>query len=228
MFENGRARARPDLDGKRFVHLNGKHDMLIARRSVLIGLGLAGLVPAAAAAALEIVEAGTVETVTGESIGKLRGEKRALAVGSPVFIEDLLQTSVGARLGVKLGEATRISLGESTHLRIDKFLVDRGGELVLEGGAIRFDRPSDKPSGQLTVTTPFGLIAARGTKFFAGPSGGVFGVFVEHGLVTVKTKRGSVTLTDGLGTNMTGLKAAPSPAAPWPDERIALAIASVS
>ena len=88
--------------------------MLIARRSVLIGLGLAGLVPAAASAALEIVEAGTVEAVTGESIGKLRGEKRALAVGSPVFIDDLLQTSVGARLGVKLGEATRVSLGEST------------------------------------------------------------------------------------------------------------------
>jgi len=202
--------------------------MLIARRSVLIGLGLAGLVPAAAVAALEIVEAGTVETVTGESIGKLRGEKRALAVGAPVFIDDLLLTSAGARLGVRLGEATRISLGESTHLKIDKFLVDRGGELVLESGAIRFDRPSDKPSGQLSVTTPFGLIAARGTKFFAGPSGGVFGVFVEHGLVTVRTKRGAVTLTDGLGTNMTSAKAAPSPAAPWPDERIALAIASVS
>jgi len=202
--------------------------MLIARRSVLIGLGLAGLVPAVANAALEIVEAGAVETQSGDSTGQLRGEKRALAVGSPVFIDDTLLTAAGARLGVKLGEATHLSLGERTRVRIDKFLVDRGGELVLDSGAIRFDRPSDKPSGALTVTTPLGLIVARGTKFFAGPSDGVFGVFVEHGLVTVKTKRGSVSLTDGLGTNMTSIKAAPSPAAPWPDARVALAIASVS
>ena len=44
--------------------------MLIARRSVLIGLGLVGFGPAFAEAALEIVQAGTVESVTGESTGR--------------------------------------------------------------------------------------------------------------------------------------------------------------
>lgn len=202
--------------------------MLIARRSVLIGLGLAGFGPAFAEAALEIVQAGTVESVTGESTGRLRGEKRQLTVGSQVFIDDLLGTGPQARLAVKLGEATRLSLGERTRVKINKVLVDRGGELELGSGAILFDRPSDQPSGPLTVNTAFGLIGARGTKFFAGPSGGVFGVFVEHGLVTVKTKRGSVELTAGLGTNMTSLRAPPSPPSRWPDDRIALAIASVT
>ena len=201
--------------------------MLVARRSILIGLGglaLAGR-PAFAAAG---DEAGNVVAATGAATGQIRGAKRSLASGAPVFIDDMLSTGAAARLAVKLGQSTRLSLGERTRVRIDQFLVDRGGELTLGRGAMLFDRPDDPASGVLEVMTPFGLIAARGTKFFAGPSKGTFGVFVEHGLVTVKTKRGSVELTDGLGTNMTSLKAAPSDPAPWPDERIALAIASVS
>jgi ferric-dicitrate binding protein FerR (iron transport regulator) len=202
--------------------------MLIHRRSLLIGLALAGVRPSLATAAMQIVEAGSVVQVTGQSTGQLRGEKRTLTVGDSVFIDDMLATGAGARLAAKLGEATRLSLGERTRLRIDKFLIDRGGELVLERGAILFDRPDDKPSGPLNLTTPFGLIAARGTKFFAGPSDGVFGVFVEHGLVTVKTRGGQVSLTNGQGTNLKSRSAPPTPPKTWGDARIAKAIASVT
>lgn len=201
--------------------------MLIHRRSLLIGLALAGVRPGLAAA-MQIVEAGSVVQVTGQSTGQLRGEKRALAVGQPVFIDDMLATGSGARLAAKLGEMTRLSLGERTRVRIDKFLIDRGGELVLERGAILFDRPDQVPSGPLNVTTPFGLIAARGTKFFAGPSNGVFGVFVEHGLVTVKTRGGQVTLTNGQGTDLTSRRVAPTPPKTWGDARVAKALASVT
>lgn len=202
--------------------------MLIHRRSLLIGLALAGARPGFAAAAMQIIEAGSVVQVTGESTGQLKGEKRTLSVGDSVFIDDMLATGAGARLGAKLGEMTRLSLGERTRVRIDKFLVDRGGELVLERGAILFDRPDDKPSGTLNVTTPFGLIAARGTKFFAGPSNGVFGVFVEHGLVTVKTRGGQVSLTNGQGTDLKSRSAPPTTPRSWGDMRIAQALASVT
>ncbi len=202
--------------------------MRIHRRSLLIGLALAGVRPGFAAATMQIVEAGSVVEVTGQSTGLLRGEKRALAVGDSVFIDDMLATGASARLAARLGELTRLSLGERTRVRIDKFLVDRGGELVLERGAILFDRPDDKPSGPLNVTTPFGLIAARGTKFFAGPSEGVFGVFVEHGLVNVKTAGGQVTLTNGQGTNLINNRTAPTPPGDWGDLRIAKALASVT
>ncbi|WP_454811614.1 FecR family protein [Labrys neptuniae] len=200
--------------------------MLIHRRSVLAGLALAGLRPGLASA-MQIVEVGTVLTATGQTTGQLRGEKRALQVGEPVFIDDMLATGEGARLAARLGDATRLSLGERTRVRIDKFLVDRGGELVLERGAMLFDRPDNQPSGPLNVTTPFGLIAARGTKFFAGPSDGVFGVFVEHGVVTVATKGGQVTLTNGLGTNLVHARQAPSEPGSWSTLRIAQAEASV-
>ena len=202
--------------------------MLIHRRSLLIGLALAGSRPGFAAAAMQIIEAGSVVQVTGQSTGQLKGEKRTLSVGDSVFIDDMLATGAGARLGAKLGEMTRLSLGERTRVRIDKFLVDRGGELVLERGAILFDRPDDKPSGTLNVTTPFGLIAARGTKFFAGPSNGVFGVFVEHGLVTVKTRGGQVSLTNGQGTDLKSRSAPPTAPKSWGDMRIAQALASVT
>jgi ferric-dicitrate binding protein FerR (iron transport regulator) len=202
--------------------------MLIHRRSLLIGLALAGVGPGFAKAAMQIVEAGSVLQVAGQTTGQLRGAKRNLAVGDAVFIDDMLATGAGARLAARLGELTRLSLGERSKVRIDKFLVDRGGELVLERGALLFDRPDDKPSGTLNVTTPFGLIAARGTKFFAGPSDGVFGVFVEHGLVMVKTRGGQVTLTNGQGTNLTSRRVAPTPPKVWGDARIAKAMASVT
>ena len=67
----------------------------------------------------------------------------------------------------------------------------------------------------MNVATPFALIAARGTKFFAGPSQGVFGVFVEHGLVTVRNRAGAVTLRAGQGTNLRSTRIAPTPAQPW-------------
>jgi hypothetical protein len=207
---------------------HGSVIMPIHRRSVLIGLALAGLRPGLAAATMQIVEAGSVVEVTGQVTGQLRADKRTLAVGEPVYIDDMLATGSGARLAAKLGELTRLSLGERTRVRIDKFLVDRGGELVLERGAILFDRPDDTPSGPLNVTTPFGLIAARGTKFFAGPSNGVFGVFVEHGLVTVTTKAGEVSLTSGLGTDVMSRTAAPTSPTAWGDVRIAEALASVT
>lgn len=201
--------------------------MLVARRSILIGLGglaLAGR-PAFAAAG---DEAGNVVAATGAATGQIRGAKRSLASGAPVFIDDMLSTGAAARLAVKLGQSTRLSLGERTRVRIDQFLVDRGGELTLGRGAMLFDRPDDPASGVLEVMTPFGLIAARGTKFFAGPSKGTFGVFVEHGVVTVRTQAGAVRLTDGQGTDIKDIRTAPTEPKPWGPPRIAAAIASVT
>jgi hypothetical protein len=202
--------------------------MLIARRKLLIGLGLMSFFPRSAAAAIELVEAGRVLSVLGQSTGQSGGKQRALGDGDSVFLDELIRTGAAARLSLRLGQATRLSLGERTRLRIDRYLVNRGGEMVLERGAILFDRPDSPASGSMNVATPFALIAARGTKFFAGPSQGVFGVFVEHGLVTVRNRAGAVTLTDGLGTNLRSMRVKPTPPKPWGLARIQAAEASVS
>ena len=49
------------------------------------------------------------------------------------------------------------------------------------------------------IRSSYGLIAVRGTKFFAGPSNGVFGVFVDHGTVTVSGGGSEVVLQAGRG-----------------------------
>ncbi len=201
--------------------------MPIHRRSLLAGLLLAGLRPESVLARAT-VEAGSILGATGENTAQQRGNTRLLAVGDPVYLNDLLMTGERARLSARLGDATRLLLGARTRVRIDKFLVDRGGKLVLERGAILFDRPHDRPSGELSVTTPFGLIAARGTRFFAGPSWGKFGVYVENGVVSVTTRKGSVTLTAGFGTDLAGIDAPPAAPAPWSRLRLVEASAFVT
>ena len=202
--------------------------MSIDRRSLILGLGLLAVHPRSAQAAIELVEAGKVVTVLGSSTALVRGKLRALGGGDSVYLDELVRTGASARLALRLGQSTRLSLGERTRIRIDRFLVDRGGAMILERGAILFDRPDNASSGPMDVATPFALIAARGTKFFAGPSNNVFGVFVEHGLVTVRNRAGAVTLRAGEGTNLRSTRIAPTPPTPWGAPRIRAALASVT
>lgn len=109
---------------------------------------------------------------------------------------------------------------------IDRYLVDAGGEFRLEAGAMLFDRPSGGPL-PVQVRSPFGLIAVRGTRFFAGPSAQVFGVFVERGTVGVSAAGREVTVSSGQGTDIARPGAPPTPVKAWGEPRIREALASV-
>jgi ferric-dicitrate binding protein FerR (iron transport regulator) len=200
---------------------------MLTRRSLLIATSLLGISPGVAAAAIDPVEAGNVVTARGSATGRINNIERPLASGNPVFLGDRLATGAEARLSVLLAAKTRLSLGENTRVHIDKMLADHGGELTLGSGALLFSRPEDPPSGPLELHTPYALIVARGTEFFAGPSQGAFGVYVEHGVVTVRTKAGAVTLGPGLGTNIKGLSEPPSEPKVWAPARVYDAKSSV-
>jgi ferric-dicitrate binding protein FerR (iron transport regulator) len=98
---------------------------------------------------------------------------------------------------------------------------------TLEAGAVLFDRPSGKPA-PVQIRSPFGLIAVRGTRFFAGPSAGVFGVFVQRGSVTVTAAGREVVLLMGQGTDISHPGDKPTTARRWRDPRIREAFESVS
>jgi hypothetical protein len=85
-----------------------------------------------------------------------------------VFLQELVQTAAGARLALALGVDTRVLLGERTRLKIEKSVVEQGGTVLLESGALLFDRPDAGGPTDLSVRTPFAIIAARGTEFFVG------------------------------------------------------------
>ena len=88
-------------------------------------------------------------------------------------------------------------------------------------------RPEGLAKIDLTMRTAFGMIGVRGTKFFAGPSRGVFGVFVEHGLVEVTGGGVTRQVGRGQGVDIATPGAAPSEVAQWGDARIREAYASV-
>ncbi|MBK1662204.1 FecR family protein, partial [Paracraurococcus ruber] len=173
---------------------------------------------------------GRVEDMRGEATAEAGGTRRALAPAMPVFDGDLVATGEEARVRLRLAEAIEVLLGGGVRLRIDRFLARRGGTLVLERGAALVDRAArgGAPPPDLTVRGPFGLIAVRGTRFFAGPSNGAFGVFVERGAVLLVGGDQGVEVLPGFGADVAQPGAAPTAPVRWGQARIAAALASVT
>ena len=196
----------------------------IARRALAAGLAAGLAAPRTRAAE----QAGQVETARGECYAQIASDRRPLTPTAPVFVGDAVATGPQSALALRLGAATEVRLGAEARLRIDRFLVNAGGVLVLDRGAMLYDH-DEKGGGpnDVTVRSPYGLIAVRGTRFFAGLSNGVFGVFVERGAVTVVGVQTAVTVTSGLGTNIARPGDEPSMPVVWGQARIDAAMASV-
>src|SRR5579863_2673269 len=118
---------------------------------------------------------GSVEDITGVAFAELQSVRRTLSQAAPVFLNEEVMTGIGSRLGMRLGAHTTVRLGEQARLKIDRFVVDAGGEITLSSGPLLFDGPPHHAGIQ--VRSPFALIAVRDTRFFAGPSNDRFGVF---------------------------------------------------
>ena len=201
---------------------------LARRRDVITFLGgAAALLVPGAGHAQKPEPVGSVTEIEGEAFAEARAERRTLQRASACFINDVVATSRNSRLTLRLGRDTTLRLGQEARLTIDRYLVDAGGEITLQSGPILYDRPAHSTPSRMSIQSPFALISVRGTRFFAGPSAGTFGVFVERGSVLVSAAGSRVTLGSGQGTNVSHPGAAPTPAAPWGAERIRAAMARV-
>jgi hypothetical protein len=200
-----------------------RHPLLASRRALLAGVAavVASPLPAGASAA------GNIELLHGHAFAETASSRRALQPSVEVFIGELVETEIDSGLIMRLGTSTTVKLGALAKFRIDKFVVDAGGVLDLDQGALVIDRDDNAKSERLRVRSPFALIAARGTMFFAGPSKDVFGVFVGRGIVTVTGGGHTVTLQAGQGTDIVKAGSAPSKPKAWGPERISNALASV-
>lgn len=193
------------------------------RRAVVLGLcALPASLPAIAAER----PVGAVESLHGNAFVQVQADRRALALAASVFVGELVGTAADSTLGLHLGTATRVNLGPETSLRIDRFIVAAGGVLELNRGAMVLDHDPAADKADMAVRSPFGLIAVRGTRFFAGPSNGVFGVFVFRGAVRVIGDHQWVDLAAGLGTDIARPGAEPTPPHPWAPARVQRALAS--
>ncbi len=202
---------------------------LFTRRRCLAGMGAAGgaaLLPALPASAAN--EAGVVTEVQGTALADTRPVPRNLSRNGLVFLNELLRTGDQSRLALQLGTSTSVRLGARAKLRIDRFIVDAGGELQLTAGQLLLDGPDGGFPKGLEVRSPYALLAVRGTKFFAGRVDKGFDVFVQHGEVSVRAGGTTVTLRAGDGTTVPAVGARPGAGKQWKPERIARTLALVT
>ena len=206
--------------GKLVLHEN------LTRRLFLRAAALAGLGAITPIAAAEN-SVGTVDDVTGEANAEKAGQRRRLVRKSLVLLDDTVTTGAASRLRALLAGKTTLRLGAGTKVRIDKFIVNSGGELMLGAGALLLDAPANRFREGLSVESPYALIAVRGTRFFAGLIDGTFGVFVERGTVNVTAGGKSVELKAGEGTDIAKPGDPPELAKKWGAPKIAKAMALV-
>ncbi|MGL4242278.1 MAG: FecR family protein [Beijerinckiaceae bacterium] len=196
------------------------------RRALLVGAATLGTCAAAPGAGAD-TPAGQVIAVSGVATAVLNAARRSLVSDAQVFVGDRISTSAGARASLKLGRSTDLRLGESARVTIDRFLMEAGGVITLGAGPALIEKDPQSAGQRLDIRSPYGLIAVRGTRFFAGPSNGVFGVFVERGQVALSGGGRQVLISAGEGSDVSSPGGQPSVARPWGAARIAAALASV-
>jgi hypothetical protein len=194
------------------------------RRGVLLAAPTIVIMSTIASAAATV--AGTIEAMHGEAYAEGPKPRRVLQPMADLFVGDQVETAINSAVTMHLGKVTYVKLGALAKFRIDNFVIDAGGTFDLEQGPLVFDHGTGK-SDNVQVRSPFGLIAVRGTRFFAGPSNDVFGVFVAQGLVAVTGGGQTVTLRPGLGTNIANPGDAPTEPRRWGPGRITAALRSV-
>ena len=199
-----------------------------------LALLCAALSLAAAAARAAAATVGAVDKAQGQVEAAQAGDIRALAVEGPVLFGDRLRTGPQARLEAKLADGTVLTLGEKGRLTVDKFVYDpdrEGGKLALsvKQGAFLFvgGKIEGPTGGHVDIHTPVGTLGVRGTTVWGGRIDGGFGVLVLSGEVSLKTAKGRVVMHKGQGTMVFDGKA-PTSAAPWPDDRVTRAVATIS
>ena len=198
------------------------------RRKRVIQSTVALAVGLSHAALGEPTTAGMVQEVKGQVTAELASQRRVLVPRADVFLGDDVATADSSRAAMLLGRDTTVRLGANARLRIDRFITNAGGVLTLDSGPVLLDKAPGDPGGPLQVRGAFGLITVRGTQIFIGPSQGVIGIFVVHGVIDVSAGGLDFVLQTGEGTNIAGPGAIPTPPALWGAPRNRAALASVS
>jgi hypothetical protein len=169
---------------------------------------------------------GVTLALTGQAILSRGNAEQALHPDDPLHEGDTVSTGAASLAALELFTATRINLGPEARFMLDRFAADLGGTITI-GGAMVFDRPDTLAPLDLEVQSTFARIGVRGTRFYAGPSRGVFGIFVQRGRVEVMAAGQTRHIGAGEGVNIPAPGAAPSEVSIWGAERIVEAFTSV-
>jgi hypothetical protein len=135
----------------------------------LAGAALLVLVLAPAAFAQQAA-AGRIKVVAGSAFIVRNSATVAARAGDEVFASDALQTGVDGSLGVTLKDDTRLSLGPSSEVRLERYVYapDSGAlgmvlNFVRGMGAYISGRMAKMAPDSIRLETPAAIVGVRGT-----------------------------------------------------------------
>jgi hypothetical protein len=138
------------------------------RRSLVGSLLL--LAFAAVPAFGQTVAVGRIKVVTGEVMVVRASTPSAAQAGQAVFEGDVLRTGSDGRVGVTLKDDTRVSLGPSSEVRVDRFsYAPAEGQLAvvlkIARGVVAYvsGRIAKLAPDAIRIETPSAILGVRGT-----------------------------------------------------------------
>ena len=115
--------------------------------------------------------AGTVKKVTGEVVLRRGTERMPVHEGLHLLPHDTLETPAGGSVGFILRDGTRVSMGASTSVEIDRYLFEPGeGKLgmllrLVRGVMVYISgKMAELSPDSVKVETPVGVVGLRGTE----------------------------------------------------------------
>jgi hypothetical protein len=151
-----------------------------AFKCLLAGLALATFAAIPAHAQTDQADPGRiglVKVVDGEAFALRADERSALGVGTPIYVEDVVETEAGS-VGLTFEDGSRLSIGPNSRIQFTEFefapaegrlafIIDffRGTLLYVSGVIAKLSPDSVK------VQTPVATVAVRGTRFLAEVEG---------------------------------------------------------
>jgi hypothetical protein len=140
---------------------------MVVRFASVLALLIAISVPVSAE---EPAAAGRVKTVTGEAFVVRGGKAIPAKPGDSVFASDSLRTGTDGSIGVTLKDATRLSLGPASELRLERFSYapEAGGlAMVIKfvRGAATYvsGRIAKQDPDAVRLEVPAAIVGVRGT-----------------------------------------------------------------
>lgn len=158
---------------------------------------------------------GAIDEIRGEAFAESNGERRKLAAKGDIFVGDVLSTGNNALIVMKLGPATTIKLGADSRLKVDRYLAETGGEFDMQAGHMMFERTGKPTTQGITFKSVYGLLAVRGTRFYAGPNQGQFALLVGEGRVEVTAGGRTVMVRPQQGIDIKSPGSQPTTPAAW-------------
>ncbi|WP_119420826.1 Ig-like domain-containing protein [Desertibaculum subflavum] len=164
---------------------------------------------------------GAVEALTGDAtVQRTDGSRGPLAIGTPVFQGDVVETTPGSRLAIVFNDKTSFSLDSATRMVLDELVYNPGGESrsafsLVQGTFVYISGEIAKVAPQnVQIRTPVATVGIRGTEvgfviLGPGDAGGA-SIAVIDGEISVRNSGGSQNLSAGFVVSVSSNLAAPS------------------